>query len=183
MQTKSCQSFPHHIEGWAGLIWTMVAPSVTRNLELPRVTCICNSCMYLWIWTLIYVNKDVNIVKQQSSCTTSIVVKFKVDLQCISFSQKPSYIFIHSFCSLSYERSVASSFCSLSYDRSVASSFCSLSYDRSVASSFCSLSYDRYVASSFCSLSYDRSVASSFCSLSYDRSVASSKASSPQNAI
>jgi hypothetical protein len=57
-------------------------------------------------------------------------------------------------------------FCSLSYDRSVASSFCSLSYDRSVASSFCSLSYDRSVASSFCSLSYNRSVASSFCSLS-----------------
>jgi hypothetical protein len=75
------------------------------------------------------------------------------------------------------------SFCSLSYDRSVASSFCSLSYDRSVASSFCRLSYDRSVASSFCSLSYDRSVASSFCSLSYDRFVASFKASSPHSAI
>jgi hypothetical protein len=38
---------------------------------------------------------------------------------------------LHAFCSLSYDRSVASSFCSLSYDRSVASSFCSLSYGRS----------------------------------------------------
>jgi hypothetical protein len=31
------------------------------------------------------------------------------------------HLLIHSFCSLSYDRSVASSLCSLSYDRSVAS--------------------------------------------------------------
>jgi hypothetical protein len=69
------------------------------------------------------------------------------------------YVFInsliHSFRSLSYDRSIASSFCTLSYDRSIASSFCSLSYDMSVASSFCSLSYDRSVASSKATLSPD----------------------------
>jgi hypothetical protein len=70
----------------------------------------------------------------------------KITTTCL-YSRHSCYSFIHSFCSLFYDRSVASSFCSLSYDRSVAPSFCSLSYDRSVASSFCSLSYDRSVAS------------------------------------